>query len=566
MTGAQEEPKTFFTLSLKAPLGNEVRMQVGALLAEELPKIGIGVELEYHDFPTLIELTSYAGETGATAAEGGVDIYLMGMCSGGDPIKWTNYFVSSAFEPHGSNIWRFSNGEVDALFAEANQMSDMEERKPLYWRIFEIVKENYFTIELYDSRGYMLKQDYVLNAEKFTKPVGYDTYYAYEWTIDGKTEADDTTIIYGNTAEPQWMIQPVGRGTSYEAYTLDIQHNSLHQHRYSVRDKDVQAYIPNLYTSYEVSDDGLVYTFHLRDDVKWHDGVKFTSADIKWNVDLIMDPDTGSGSHKSYMDYIDRVDTPDDLTAIFVFKKFHPDGLGFTNFLIMPKHILEDTAPADLLTSPYNTGEKYLPGLGPYKLIEWKKGEYMQLEAYDDYHLGRPFIDNFYIKLIADTTVGLAAFEAGEVDILPAMYGIKTEYDRLKTVEGIDLETHEGGCGQQLHVNLGNPILDNVNVRKAISHTIPREHITQDLAKGWASPLTNFNGPATSWGMSPNNKVTPYDLDMARGFMEDAGFNYDWLEPDVVPVNQATLPAAVGIAVGIAIGAIAAYILFRKPQ
>lgn len=563
MTVKAEEPeKVFFTLHLRAPLGYKVREQVGVLLSEELPKIGIGVELEYHDFATLLDYSDYGAETGKTAAEGGFDMYLMGQgMDSSDPVGLTSWFHSLYLRPEGNNGWRFQNPEVDRLLEEGEVLLDKEERQELYWRVLEIVKEQAGSIELFYPTSWGARLNILENSDKFFRP--YGTWTARDWTIAGKTEADETTVVTAIPTDVRNLIETLAEIT-YDRNAHNIMFDALIGHEYSVVDPDVGEPEPNLAESWEISDDGLTYTFHLRDDVKWHDGVTFTSKDVKFTYDAIMDIETAAADSIYWRENVESVETPDDYTVVIKFKKiFHAVWELILRRCIMPEHVLGDIPHEDWLTCPYNNGGEILTGTGPYKMIDWKRDEVIEFEAYDDYHMGRPFIDNFFIRIIPDSSVGLAALEAGEVTILGDQYSINTEFDRLDSDPDIDVLYYLPMWAQQLHLNMDHPILNNVWVRRAISYAIPREHICDDLALGFAEPATQWMAPARSWAYNPDLEMTPYDLGKARECMEKAGYDYDWLEPSVVPMSAYMLPALAGLIVGAVVGAGATYFLRR---
>jgi len=564
LVSAQDTENYFFTLSLKAPQGNEIRMQVGALLPAELAKIGINVELEYQDFASLIDDMIASATTGATAADGGMDIWLVGFgVDSVDPGGFISWFDSNYFSPEGNNYWNFQNAEVDRLLEEAGQLVDQDDRQPLYWEVLEIVKDQAFTIEMYTPTQYGMKLATLENADGWV--AAYDNWLSRYWTIAGKTEADDTSVVIAITTDFRNVIESLSEVT-YDRYLHHLMFDSLIAHERTIVDPKYYGPEPNLATSWTVSEDGLTYTFQLRNDVKWHDGAPFTSNDVKFTYDALLDPETAAADSQYWRENVEDIETPDDYTVVVNLKNRFP---GAWELLfrrnIMPEHILGDVPHADWLTSAYNTGQELLPGTGPYKMVEWNRDEYVELEAYDDYHMGRPFIDEYYIRIIPDASVGIAALEAGEVDLLTANYGLVTEYERLSADSNIDIEIGTSNSNQQLQINTAHPILSNVWVRRAISHAIPREHIVDDLALGWAEPATQFIPEIRSWAFNPNLEATTYDLDLAREYMEKAGFDYEWLEtPAETPITTNYTPILLGIVVGIVIGAGAIYFLRRQ--
>jgi ABC-type transport system substrate-binding protein len=564
---AQEEPEVFFTISLKAPLGYKVREQVGALLAEELPKIGIGVELEYHDFATLLDQVDLAGSTGATASEGGVDIFLMGMSPDStDPAGLTSWFHSEYVRPEGNNGWRYFDPELDRLLEEGENLIEQSEREPIYYRVLEKVKDKAFVVELFYPTFYASKDVNVENCDLWYDP-GYGTWEIRSWTLADKTEADDTTVIYALSTDIRNIIEPLSELT-YDRQVHNVMFDALIQHEWTLLDPQYDGPMPNLAESWDISDDGLTFTFHLREDVMWHDGVPFTSADVKFTFDAIIDPDTAAADAVYWRENVESITAPDEYTVVVKLKRVFPAvwELIFRR-CIMPEHILKDIESSEWLTSSYNTGEDILPGTGPYKLVQWRRDEYFEFEAYDDYHLGRPFVDKFFIQIIPDASVGIAALEAGEVQLLPTSYFLDTEYDRLNDNPNIVVQTAVPLWAQQLHINCEHPILQNEWVRNAISHAIPREHIVEDLAGGWAQPATQFVTPARTWAYNPNLEMTPYDLDQAKAYMEKAGFNYEWLETSEDPTTGTMgfiVPAAGGLIVGLIAGIALMYVMRQQ--
>ena len=564
MGQAEETEKVFFTISLKAPLGYKVREQVGALLAEELPKIGIGVDLEYHDFATLLSQVDVAGSDGLIASEGGVDMFLMGMSPDAtDPAGLTSWFHSSYVRPEGNNGWRYFDPELDRLLEEGENLIEQSEREPIYHEVLEIVKDKAFVIELFYPTFYAVKNKEVENCDSWYTP-GYGSWEIRRWTMAGKTEADDTTVIKAMSTDIRNIIEPLSELT-YDREVHNVMFDALIEHEWTLLDENYQRPMPNLAESWDISDDGKVYTFNLHEDVSWHDGEPFTSEDVKFTYDALMNPDTAAADAAYWRENVESIETSGDYTVVVTLMKQFPAAweLLFRRS-IMPEHVLGEIPVSEWLTSQYNTGIEILPGTGPYKLVEWRRDEHFEFEAYDDYHMGRPFIDKFFIKIIPDASVGIAALEAGEVQLLPTSYFLDTEYDRLVANPDLVVPTAVPLWAQQLHINTEHPILQNVWVRKAISYTIPREHIVDDLAGGWAEPATQFVTPARTWAYNPDLEVTPYDLDKAKEYMEKAGFDYEWLETVEVPKANVTTPAIAGFIIGLIAGAGVMYFIGKR--
>ena len=152
---------------------------------------------------------------------------------------------------------------------------------------------------------------------------------------------------------------------------------------------------PNLARAFEMSPDGLTYTFHLRDDVLWHDGVKFTARDVVFSCGTML-PQLNPRSRNAF-GHIASIAMPDDYTVVFKLKQpFNAFLMSFmaSNAPMMPAHIYEGT---DFRTNPYN----FKPiGTGPFKFAEWKRGQYIHLARNDHYwRPGQPGMDGIYFRL-----------------------------------------------------------------------------------------------------------------------------------------------------------------------
>ena len=169
--------------------------------------------------------------------------------------------------------------------------------------------------------------------------------------------------------------------------------------------------VPSLAKSYEVSEDGKTVTFHLQEGVTWHDGEPFTSADVQFTVMEVLKKVHPRGPN-SFRE-VTSIDTPDELTAVFNLENAAPymlRALSAYESPMVPKHLLEgqDLQSSDLANNPVGTG--------PFKFVEWKKGQYVRLEKNENYWKeGLPYLDRIVGRFIPDASTRTAAMENGEV-------------------------------------------------------------------------------------------------------------------------------------------------------
>ena len=230
---------------------------------------------------------------------------------------------------------------------------------------------------------------------------------------------------------------------------------------------------PLLATSWTVSPDGLVYTFKLKPNVKWHDGKPFTSADVVFSVDGFL-----RKTHarlRGNLESLDTVRAIDPLTVEFKLKTpFGPFlGLFETGTMPMiPKHVYEGT---DFATNPANATPM---GTGPLKFKEWVKGSSIQLVANEAYHLPNVTgVESVYFHVIPDAASRAAAFESGKVDIVPGGAVEFFDVARLSKLPGVEVTTKGWeffSPHSWLWLNNRKAPMNNVKFRQAVMHAIDR--------------------------------------------------------------------------------------------
>ena len=174
---------------------------------------------------------------------------------------------------------------------------------------------------------------------------------------------------------------------------------------------------PCLAKSWDYDESAHKYTFHLRDDVYWHDGKKFTADDVKFTIEAIMDPKNESEIASNYED-ITSIDITDANTVSFTLKNTNAAFLDYMTIAILPKHCLEgeNMQESAFFRAPVGTG--------PYKLVKWDAGQSIALAKNDRYFKGAPKIDNIVFKIVEDDNLQAVQLQTGEINmalITPAL-------------------------------------------------------------------------------------------------------------------------------------------------
>ena len=266
------------------------------------------------------------------------------------------------------------------------------------------------------------------------------------------------------------------------------------------------------------ADGGMDVTWKLRPGVKWHDGKPHTSADVKFTVDAINKGDWKPESTDGF-DRISSVDTPDSLTAVVHYKEIYaPYEMQFFRGTL-PKHVLEgrDIDKAnDYNRSPLGTG--------PYRLAEWKTGEYALLEAVPNYWRGAqyPKIKRILFRFIANTSTRINQLRAGEIHVVALIPWDKVR--ELKDVPTIRLNRVLGNGYEHVTLNEQKftPFAD-VRVRRALAHAIDRETIVKTILE---NEVMIANGPIQplSWAYESNVPAYNFDPAKAKSLLDEAGW------------------------------------------
>ena len=277
-------------------------------------------------------------------------------------------------------------------------------------------------------------------------------------------------------------------------------------------------YVGELASDIKRSDDGLSYTFTLHDGVKFHDGRPFSSADVKYTLDLVFSSNfaksasfyEGTGSEKH--SYIKSVEAPDPKTVVVT--------------LIKPwVGLLSNLVPVSIVPKDGYEAQKDHPiGTGPFKFVHYDNAQQVvDLEAFSDYWEGAPKIQNLRVRVISDMNALQAELGAGRVDIAPMPTSLSPDaVQRLQQDPNLQVLQFPGSNVVLLTLNTTAAPLDNVKVRQALAYAVDRESMLKNLLLSLGK-LANSILPEESWAYTPGQKYT-FDPAKAKSLLDEAGF------------------------------------------
>jgi len=317
-------------------------------------------------------------------------------------------------------------------------------------------------------------------------------------------------------AEPS-TLNPI---TSTDAYAGTI--DSYIYESLLKRDERSLELVPVLAEKWEISENHLMYTFHLKKNIKWSDGHPFTARDILFSFDRIRDPKVDAAHLRNYYQDIEKVEALDDYTVRFHYRIPYFLALEFCGGMpIVPAHLFKEGEDFN----QHRIGRKPV-GTGPYKLLHWETGKEIALVRNEDYWGEKPAINRIVYKVITDQSVGLQVLKQGgldEMDIRPIQWEKQTQTKRFE--ENFQKLAYYSPSFSYIGWNARRPIFSDKRVRRAMTMMVDRELILKKILFGLATIIASpfyVNSPECD----KNIKPYPYDPKAALELLKSAGWDY----------------------------------------
>jgi peptide/nickel transport system substrate-binding protein len=335
---------------------------------------------------------------------------------------------------------------------------------------------------------------------------------------DNTEPVDGDWLIYNLGAEPA-TLNPI---TATDAYQNTVNDGNVYETLVKRDDKTLEI-IPLLADSWKISDDKLTYTFFIKKGIKWHDGVPFTTRDVVFSYEKIMDPNVDAPHLRSYYKDIKKVEALDDYTVRFTYARPYFLALEFCGGMpIVPEHIFKN---GDFNTHP--SGRAPI-GTGPYRFLRWNTGKEIILERNEGYWGKKPHIKRIVFKLINDPTVTLQVLKREEIDfagLTPIQWFRQTSSQRFqKNFEKLSYFTPNYSF---IGWNMKRPFFSDKRVRTAMTYLVNRKLILEKILYNLGDVVTNpfyINSPEYDHSIEPY----PYNPEKAKKLLDEAG----WVDHD----------------------------------
>ena len=321
-----------------------------------------------------------------------------------------------------------------------------------------------------------------------------------------QTSADPGIVTIALDQPPENLDPRVGENATSQRMAV-LLFNSL------VKKNDRLEIVPDLAVSWDMPDPQ-TYVFHLRKDVKFHDGRPLTSKDVAFTFRTMLDGSilTAKGGHPYNL--IDRIEAPDTYTVVFKLKEV------FTPFLW-------NLARGVIGIIPEGSGDDFRQhpiGSGPFVFDHYFQDQEVVMRRNDDYFDEKAGVSGLRFKIVPEAIVQALELRKGSADITLNVL-TPDMIETLKHDDNVNVVQSEGTNYQYLAFNLTDPIFSDLRVRQAIAYGIDREKIIKYLWRSQARPATGLL-PPNNWAYEPNVKTYPYDPERARQLLKESGHEH----------------------------------------
>ncbi|HMK82231.1 MAG TPA: ABC transporter substrate-binding protein, partial [Candidatus Bathyarchaeia archaeon] len=292
----------------------------------------------------------------------------------------------------------------------------------------------------------------------------------------------------------------------------------------------------DLAQTWDHSPDGKTWTFHLYKNVKWHDGVPFTSADVKWHYTMLTNQTSIMRSFLNAAKLL-SIDTPDDYTVIFHFQNVANPTNTFAqsqgDAFILPKHIFEGPGPYnyDLKAFQNNPANLKPIGTGPFKFVEYVKDDHVTMDANPNYFLGRPYLDRITWLIIPQVQTAELAYQNGQVDNIHETLGLPfADISAWQKKTDTTVDSFQYHTTWRITFNFRPnaiakfPYINDVRVRQAMWYAIDRQSIINTVLYGITGVADTAISNVIQPFYNPDTVKYPYNPDKANQLLDDAGY------------------------------------------
>ncbi|SFJ21566.1 peptide ABC transporter substrate-binding protein [Celeribacter neptunius] len=267
-----------------------------------------------------------------------------------------------------------------------------------------------------------------------------------------------------------------------------------------------------------ISADGLKWHLKLKDGVTWHDGTPFTAEDVKFSLELTVDPEFRSFRSTGYKLMQNITVISDTELSWEMSEPFAPMAAILASTYIVPKHVFDGVADKNetvLNTAPIGTG--------PFKFKNRMAGDHIEFEANADYHMDGPFLETLIIKYVPDLNVMYTQFKSGDIDVIGLQYITPDHLAEAETLDGKVVKVTGRATFESIGLNMMRPQFADLAVRQALYMAIDKTSIIDALYYGVPTPTETYM-PQQSYYYNQSLPKHEFNIEAANALLDEAGW------------------------------------------
>lgn len=269
---------------------------------------------------------------------------------------------------------------------------------------------------------------------------------------------------------------------------------------------------PLLAEDYEISEDGLKYTFHLKEGITFHDGTPFDAEAVKYNFDRIIDPDKNLRRRGNFLHLVSTEVIDENTVELTLDEPFAPMLDRVASLLMISPAALEEHGDDGIITNPVGTG--------PYVYKQWTPGDKLEVTRNDNYWREGPQIETLIMRPVTENGARIAMLQTGEADLI---YPMPTEQvAAIKDDANIEIIEGDSTIARFAFINMSKEIFEDVRVRQAMNHAIDKNAYAQIVKSGYAVPLTSHVPSTINYHVA--QPEYEYNVEKAKELLAEAGY------------------------------------------
>lgn len=364
---------------------------------------------------------------------------------------------------------------------------------------------------------------------------------------DPETEIRGGTMTVGAIVEPP-ALDPFHQGADARIQITTLIYQGLFY-------EGMSGPVPLLAESFEVAEDGLSYTFKLREGVKFHTGADMTAADVEYSYNYIRNPDNGSPGAGDFST-VSEIEVIDDTTVVFRLSEPNaslPMTLGNKYGAVVPAGTFDEEGSRAALN-------RESVGTGPFKIAAYETNSFLELTAFEDYwQPDLPYLDGVTFLFLPNNAALLVALRNGRIDF--ANLGRPQDSEQLAGIDSLSMKRWPSLGQKAIDLDSNYGPLEDVRVRQAIALTVDKEELMQASIGGYGTVIHSIPaGLQETWGVPVEElEFQTQDVERAKALMAEAGFSdgfemdlttiagFDWMDPAAATLKEQLLEIGIDL-------------------